>query len=112
MAPNKSGEPTSTKVGHGLAKVLGITLDHNDAPEEISRGESVFSVATADTFVEEEPTSEDWVRSVLPTSRGIKQYFVDLFPFLKWITRYNSTWFLGDTIAGKLPSSPYSPFYS
>jgi solute carrier family 26 (sodium-independent sulfate anion transporter), member 11 len=111
MAPNKPGEPISTKVGRGLAKVLGIKLDPNDAREEVSRGESVFSVATADTFVEEEPTSADWVQSLLPTSQGIKQYFVNLFPFLKWITRYNSTWFLGDTVAGKLPSF-YGPFCS
>ncbi|KAI9770278.1 MAG: Sulfate permease 2 [Geoglossum simile] len=100
MAPNESGAPVSTRVGHGLAKVLGIKLDRNDPTEELTRGESVVSVATAETFVEEEPTSADWIRSILPDSEEIKHYFVSLFPFLKWITRYNSAWFLGDTIAG------------
>ncbi|KAI9784177.1 MAG: Sulfate permease 2 [Geoglossum umbratile] len=103
MARNTSGEANpalSTKIGHGLAKVLRIKLNRNEAPENASGGDSVISITTASTFVEEEPTSEEWIRDLLPDSAEIKQYFVSLFPFLKWITRYNSTWFLGDTVAG------------
>jgi sodium-independent sulfate anion transporter 11 len=108
MAPKTSQgvKPVlATKVGHGLAKVLGIKLSSSDTGEEVTRGESVFSVTTADTFVEEIPTSKEWLLELLPERREVKQYFVNLLPFLKWITRYNSTWFLGDTVAGELPSS-------
>ena len=48
----------ATKVGHFLAKVFSIKLDYRqetEASANISRGESVFSVSSADTYVEEEP---------------------------------------------------------
>jgi sodium-independent sulfate anion transporter 11 len=58
----------ATKIGHGLAKGLGIKLNYrNELDEEIRRGESVFSTQTADTYVEEEPTSAEWVREVIPS---------------------------------------------
>ena len=49
---------TRTKIGHGLAKVLGIKLNYRNptGTEDLTRGESVFSVSSADTYVEEEPT--------------------------------------------------------
>ncbi|KAH0563338.1 hypothetical protein GP486_002089 [Trichoglossum hirsutum] len=103
MAPSTSGGVRSgvaAKTGHGLAKVLRIKLQHNDPKEEVTGGASVFSVTTADTFVEDEPTSGEWLRELVPDRQEIRQYFVNLFPFLKWITRYNSAWFLGDTVAG------------
>jgi sodium-independent sulfate anion transporter 11 len=68
----------------------------------MSRGESIFSVSTADTFVEEEPTSKDWIQAALPSRRDILQYFYDLFPFVRWIGRYNLQWFIGDLVAGML----------
>lgn len=96
--------PMSTKVGHGLAKVLGIKLDyrHETGEEKLSRGESVFSVSSADTYVEEEPTSWEWITDQIPSKRGWINYFFSLFPFLSWITRYNMQWFIGDLVAGKL----------
>ena len=63
---------TSTKVGHGLAKVLGIKLHEYDEARNISgvtRGESVYSVDTADTYVEQEPTSLEWIQSITPSRR-------------------------------------------
>jgi hypothetical protein len=57
----------ATKVGHILAKGLGIKLNYRDElNHEIRRGESVFSTSTADTYVEEEPTSVEWIRDTLP----------------------------------------------
>jgi sodium-independent sulfate anion transporter 11 len=102
---------SATKIGHGLAKVLGIKLEDVNAPDKITRGESVFSVTSADTYVEEEPTVADWFREVLPDRRGILNYLISLFPFTHWITRYNLQWFYGDLIAGetcRLPS--FLPF--
>ncbi|KAI9803479.1 MAG: hypothetical protein M1825_001822 [Sarcosagium campestre] len=95
-------ESRSTKIGHGLAKVLGIKLDYRNelGKEDLSRGESVFSVSSADTYVEEEPRSADWIKEVLPTPRGLLHWAHSLFPFTHWITRYNVQWLIGDLIAG------------
>lgn len=92
----------STKVGHGLAKVLGIKLDyrHELGREDISRGESVFSVSSADTYVEEEPTVAEWFREIWPTRQGWLRYLISLFPFVKWLPFYNLQWLAGDLVAG------------
>jgi len=91
-----------TKVGHGLAKVLGIDLHyrHETGSERVTRGESVFSVGSADTYVEQEPSTSEWFREVIPSGQDIANYFVNLFPFLKWATRYNLQWLIGDLVAG------------
>ncbi|TAQ90207.1 hypothetical protein B7494_g1505 [Chlorociboria aeruginascens] len=91
----------ATKIGHGLAKALGIKLQYrNELNEEIRRGESVFSIQTADTFVEEEPRTVEWVLDTLPTGREIVAYCRSLFPFLNWIGSYNLQWLFGDLVAG------------
>jgi len=95
----------STKIGHGLAKVLGIKLDYEDervVEDKITRGESTFSVSSADTYVEDEPTSVEWIRETFPSGSDMKQFFVNLFPFVHWIGRYNVQWLLGDMVAGGL----------
>ena len=94
---------TATKVGHGLAKVLGIKLQYRNptGQENLTRGESVFSVSTADTFVEQEPTSLDWISQIAPTPRTLKNWVYHLFPFTHWIGRYNATWLVGDLVAGQ-----------
>ena len=94
-------ESTSTKIGHGLAKGLGIKLDYrNPTNDKVTRGESAFSVSSADSYIEEEPHSGEWLRSLVPSGKNIVDYFVSLFPFLKWIHRYNTRWLVGDLIAG------------
>ena len=96
-----------TKVGHGLAKVLGIKLNYREyggqpPPEDkLTRGESVFSVSSADTYVEEEPTVWEWIDQYLPRGPTIVRYFLSLFPFLSWIHRYNLQWLYGDLVAGR-----------
>lgn len=90
------------KTGHFLAKVLGIKLDDpNVASDSITRGESVFSTKTADTFVEEEPTSWEWIRETVPSWRSMGAYGRSLFPFTYWIARYNVQWLMGDLVAGQ-----------
>ncbi|PYI03657.1 sulfate transporter [Aspergillus sclerotiicarbonarius CBS 121057] len=96
----------STKVGHGLAKALGIKLPYRDPlgahADPVTRGESTFSYGTIDTYsyLEPEPTSGEWIREVWPSRRDVAEYFYRLFPFLSWITRYNLQWFYGDLVAG------------
>ncbi len=96
----------STKVGHGLAKVLGINLHYRNetGSDRVTRGESVFSIDSADTYVEHEPTAREWIQDVIPTSHELGQYVLSLFPFVHWIGRYNLQWLIGDLIAGKLES--------
>ncbi|KAF4555774.1 Sulfate permease-like protein 4 [Elsinoe fawcettii] len=91
-----------TKVGHGLAKALGIKLNYRDelGHEGLSRGESVFSVDSADSYVEREPTVAEWFREITPDGPGIAHYFRGLLPFLHWIGFYNWQWFAGDLVAG------------
>lgn len=92
----------ATRVGHTLAKGLGIKLNYrNELDDEIRRGESVFSSQTADTYVETEPHAIDWIRETAPNGRDLKNYLWSLFPFLHWITRYNAQWAAGDLVAGK-----------
>ncbi|KAK4943813.1 hypothetical protein LTR10_016716 [Elasticomyces elasticus] len=83
---------SSSKLGHGLAKVLGLDLGERTAHKEaITRGESTYSVNTADTYVEEEPRTIDWLRDLVPSSAFWLRY---------WITRYNLQWLYGDLVAG------------
>jgi len=93
----------SSKVGHGLAKVLGIKLEYRNelGRENITRGESVFSVSSADTYVEEEPTVAEWFRETLPDGQGLLRYVKSLFPFVNWLPFYNMQWLAGDLVAGK-----------
>lgn len=92
----------SSKVGHGLAKVLGIKLDYRNetAATKLTRGESVFSVDSSDSYLEEEPTALEWIQSVIPSGRQLFAYLQSLFPFTQWILRYNVQWLFGDLVAG------------
>lgn len=93
---------TRTRIGHGLAKALGIQL-HNPADpnnDNVTRGESVFSISSADDFVEQEPTVQEWLAEHVPSGRSVKQYAHNLFPFTKWIGFYNLQWLYGDLVAG------------
>ncbi|KAK7530536.1 SulP family sulfate permease [Phyllosticta citricarpa] len=93
--------PAANKVGHGLAKVLGIHLDESaSSNDKVTRGESVFSVTSADTYIETEPTVAEWFKSICPSGRDTARYFKRLFPFLSWITHYNLQWLYGDLVAG------------
>ncbi|KAF2186926.1 sulfate permease-like protein [Zopfia rhizophila CBS 207.26] len=93
---------TRTNIGHGLAKVLGIDLHYRNetGSDRVTRGESVFSVTSADTYVEREPTVTEWLREIIPSGKDLINYSVRLFPFLHWITRYNTQWLIGDLVAG------------
>jgi len=44
-------------------------------------------------------TADDWVAKVFNDPLGkVKRYFIQLFPILSWIYRYNPTWALGGTV--------------
>ncbi|KAF3358141.1 hypothetical protein VdG1_02918 [Verticillium dahliae VDG1] len=85
------------KIGHGLAKVLGIKLQENEPQEEMLRGESVISTQS---FVEEQPTSAEWLAELVPDAEFCRKYVKSLFPFVNWIGYYNVGWLIGDLVAG------------
>lgn len=93
---------TSSKLGYGLAKVLGIQLHYRNetGSERVTRGESVFTIDSADSYVEQEPTAREWLDDVIPSGRELGEYFYSLFPFVHWIGRYNVQWLIGDLVAG------------
>jgi sodium-independent sulfate anion transporter 11 len=93
---------SATKIGHGLAKVLGIKLDDPNPADKVTRGESTYSVSSADTYIEEEPTVLEWIHEITPDRKAVWTYVAGLFPFVHWITRYNLQWFYGDLVAGTL----------
>lgn len=96
--------PSSRQIGHGLAKALGIKLDESET-ERVTRGESVFSTHTADSFFEEPPTVKETLAKVVPSRKGVVNYILSLFPFLSWIGFYNVQWLIGDLVAGEFPST-------
>ncbi|XXG93965.1 hypothetical protein Hte_000215 [Hypoxylon texense] len=94
--------PSTRQISQHLAKVLGIKLEDPDV-DNVTRGESVFSTHTADSFVEQQPTSGEWLAEITPSRRDIAAYFKSLFPFLSWIGFYNLQWFIGDLVAVVVP---------
>ena len=93
----------TTKVGHGLAKALGIKIDYRDETggnAKLSRGESVFSVTSADSYEEEETTAREWLAEVWPIKSDAWIYTKGLLPFTSWILHYNLQWLYGDLVAG------------
>lgn len=89
---------SSTKIGNGLARVLGIKLD--SSKEHVTRGESVLSLQTVDTYVEQDPSPADYLREITPDGKDVGRYFYNMFPFFQWLPRYNMQWFTGDLVAG------------
>lgn len=108
---------STSKIGHTLAKGLGIKVPYRDPlgseADPVTRGESVFTSGTAETYIEPEPTVVGWIQEQIPSAHDVYTYFVNLFPFLKWITRYNTQWLIGDLVAGLyLPSSPIEIYHT
>ena len=92
---------SATRIGHGLAKVLGIKLNYRDpVGDQVTRGESAYSASSADTYVEQEPTTLEYLQEVTPNGRDLLRYVYNLFPFTHWIGRYNAQWLFGDLVAG------------
>jgi sodium-independent sulfate anion transporter 11 len=95
-------------VGHSLAKPLGIKLNYRNeiGQAQVTRGESILTQASAESYVEEEPTSWEWICETIPSLKDIGHYLAGLFPFLQWIFHYNGQWLFGDLVAGEIrPSS-------
>ncbi|EGW35378.1 uncharacterized protein SPAPADRAFT_133278 [Spathaspora passalidarum NRRL Y-27907] len=52
-------------------------------------------------YEEDEVTVKDWLQNIFGNPlQKIFNYFVSLFPILKWILHYNGKWLYGDLVAG------------
>ncbi|WEW58211.1 hypothetical protein PRK78_003679 [Emydomyces testavorans] len=87
------------RVGHVLARILRIHVDDRQEHEDTFRS-AAKSISSVDTFIENEPTTAEWILRHRPTADGTKSYIRSLFPFWSWIFHYNLQWLIGDTIAG------------
>ncbi|KAF8425615.1 sulfate transporter family-domain-containing protein [Tirmania nivea] len=87
----------TSQLGHGLAKALKIDLQTPGSSQPKDRN---GPLDIEDTYVEEDPTVEEWMREHCLTAKGAWNFFLGLFPFINWIGRYNKVWFAGDLIAG------------
>ncbi len=95
---------TTGSVGQILAKGLGIKLENPEPyQDEVTRGESILSGNSTETFIEEPPTTLGYLRSITPSGRDLLSYLYSLFPFAHWIGHYNTLWLAGDLVAGWLP---------
>lgn len=85
-----------SRIGHALANVLGVKLEH-DIPREDNYGIGF------DAYIERDPTPSEWLQETLPNRSRILDYFHNLFPFIQWIGRYNTKYLFGDVVAGNKP---------
>lgn len=86
-----------------VRKIFGIDTNerYEYQPIELENcGREALGSAGADIFFEQEPTVAEWLREAAPTTKDVGDFFLGLFPPIKWLPRYNARWLLGDAIAG------------
>ncbi|KAI1412528.1 sulfate permease II [Hypoxylon sp. FL1857] len=91
----------ASRIGSALGKGLGIDVDahKSQVPDNlVRRGAELIS--PSEPFIEELPTIKGWFLSQASNGRDIVSYVVGLFPFVKWIGRYNMRWLFADAAAG------------
>ncbi|EEP76356.1 sulfate permease II [Uncinocarpus reesii 1704] len=65
----------ASRTGRALAGVLGINVDYRQEPEDTFRS-AAKSISSVDTFVENEPTTAEWILNHRPTAGGTTVGFV------------------------------------
>lgn len=94
---------------HRLARKL-LHIDPNDryvhVPKDLE-ARARDAIASAEPYLEGEPTVAGWLRECVPTREGAIGYVRDLFPSARWVPRYNLSWLFGDAIAGKVFSGRF-----
>lgn len=114
MASSESPEYQTKmqKLGAGVKKVLGLKDEYPVPTDPVTRGESTFSVQSAEMYFDQDPTTMEYFRELTPSGEDVVRYLTSLFPFLNWISRYNLQWLIGDLVAGKCSNKdPYQSLY-
>ncbi|KAF6825638.1 sulfate permease 2 [Colletotrichum plurivorum] len=90
-----------SKAGSLAAKVLGIDLEASTRHQTQQLHDYLArSISPHEPYYEEDPTVKEWLLEHVPTKDGSARYVKSLFPFTKWIFRYNTRWLVSDAIAG------------
>ncbi|KAF9881524.1 sulfate permease [Colletotrichum karsti] len=91
----------ANKAGSALAKALGIDLGASTRHQTQELHDHIAKdISPYETYYEEDPTVKEWLLEHVPTKDGSARYVKSLFPFTKWILRYNTRWLISDAIAG------------
>ncbi|KAK1714233.1 sulfate permease [Colletotrichum lupini] len=91
----------ASKAGAFLAKILGIDLEASTRHQTQELHDHVVNaISPYEPYYEEDPTVKEWLLEQVPTKEGSARYVKSLFPFTKWILRYNTRWLISDAIAG------------
>ncbi|KAK6220157.1 sulfate permease 2 [Colletotrichum tabaci] len=91
----------ASKAGTALAKVLGIDLEASTRHQTRELHEHVTdAISPYEPYYEQDPTVNEWLLEHVPTRDASARYVKSLFPFTKWILRYNTRWLVSDAIAG------------
>ncbi|CCF45781.1 sulfate permease SutA-Penicillium chrysogenum [Colletotrichum higginsianum] len=91
----------ASRAGTALAKVLGIDLEVSTRHQTRELHEHVTdAISPYEPYYEQDPTVNEWLLEHVPTRDASARYVKSLFPFTKWILRYNTRWLVSDAIAG------------
>lgn len=91
-----------SRAGSLAAKVLGIDLEASTRHQTQQLHDHLArSISPHEPYYEEDPTVTEWLLEHVPTKDGSVRYVKSLFPFTRWIFRYNTRWLVSDAIAGK-----------
>jgi len=78
---------------------------HVEAVEEKGRPPAEVHLKVEETlhasYVEDEPTVQEWLAHLVPKKQGLSKYLHNLFPCISWMRRYNLRWLTWDIIAGR-----------
>ncbi|KAI0850396.1 sulfate permease [Daldinia vernicosa] len=84
-----------------IAKALGVkgSADAHLTPESIVQRSSE-AISPFEPFVEQIPSTKEWILEQFPNRINLIPYLQSLFPFIGWARRYNTRWLTTDLIAG------------
>lgn len=91
------------RIGHACARGLGIDVNarRHLEPKNLE-ARATEAISPYRPYSEDEPTATQWLADHRPTVPATFRYVKSLFPFTRWIFRYNLQWLLGDAIGGML----------
>ncbi|KAI1652612.1 sulfate permease [Daldinia decipiens] len=82
-------------------KMLGVkgNADAHLTPDSLIQRSSE-AISPFEPFIEQIPTTKEWILEQFSNQINPISYFQRLFPFIGWVRRYNTRWLIADLIAG------------
>ncbi|KAI2769455.1 sulfate permease [Daldinia loculata] len=84
-----------------IVKVLGVkgNADAHLPPDSLIQRSSE-AISPFEPFIEQIPTTKEWILEQFSNQINPISYLQSLFPFIGWVRRYNTRWLIADFIAG------------